>query len=81
MEKTYSVEANTFHKLVAWPNGKALDYESRDSRFDPWRDHFAISSFGGELLFWCLIACMICFAVVVGILSREEDFRGSFGCR
>ena len=26
--------------MVAWPNGKALDYESRDSRFDPWRDHF-----------------------------------------
>jgi hypothetical protein len=24
-----------FIKLDAWPNGKALDYESRDSRFDP----------------------------------------------
>jgi hypothetical protein len=24
-----------FNKLDAWPNGKALDYESRDSRFDP----------------------------------------------
>lgn len=22
-----------------WPNGKALDYESRDSRFDPWYVH------------------------------------------
>jgi hypothetical protein len=21
--------------MDAWPNGKALDYESRDSRFDP----------------------------------------------
>ena len=31
---------------VAWPNGKALDYESRDSRFDPWRDH----PFAGVLL-------------------------------
>ena len=28
-----------FSSMVAWPNGKALDYESRDSRFDPWRDH------------------------------------------
>jgi hypothetical protein len=25
--------------MVTWPNGKALDYESRDSRFDPWCDH------------------------------------------
>lgn len=23
--------------MATWPNGKALDYESRDSRFDPWR--------------------------------------------
>lgn len=23
-------------KSAMWPNGKALDYESRDSRFDPW---------------------------------------------
>ena len=23
-----------------WPNGKALDYESRDSRFDPVHVHF-----------------------------------------
>jgi hypothetical protein len=22
-------------QLVGWPNGKALDYESRDCRFDP----------------------------------------------
>jgi hypothetical protein len=27
--------APIFIKLDAWPNGKALDYESRDSRFDP----------------------------------------------
>jgi hypothetical protein len=26
--------------MVAWPNGKALDYELRDSRFDPWCDHY-----------------------------------------
>lgn len=31
-------------KQVVWPNGKALDYESRDSRFDPWHDH--------QILFW-----------------------------
>jgi hypothetical protein len=24
-----------FSSMDAWPNGKALDYESRDSRFDP----------------------------------------------
>jgi hypothetical protein len=26
-------------KQVGWPNGKALDYESRDCRFDPCVDH------------------------------------------
>ena len=25
-----------------WPNGKALDYESRDSRFDPWHGQIEI---------------------------------------
>ena len=69
MEKTYSVEANTFHKLVAWPNGKALDYESRDSRFDPWRDQFfarllsikrETSISANQLLpFFCLVAEII----------------------
>jgi hypothetical protein len=29
------VNPRTIHRLDAWPNGKALDYESRDSRFDP----------------------------------------------
>jgi hypothetical protein len=24
-----------FNKAAGWPNGKALDYESRDCRFDP----------------------------------------------
>ena len=28
------------HQSVTWPNGKALDYESRDCRFDPCRDLF-----------------------------------------
>ena len=32
--------------MVAWPNGKALDYESRDCRFDPCRDHI------------CFVFCM-----------------------
>ena len=31
------------HKLVTWPNGKALDYESRDCRFDPCRDLLPLS--------------------------------------
>jgi hypothetical protein len=26
----------------AWPNGKALDYESRDCRFDPCRAHIIL---------------------------------------
>ena len=30
---------------VAWPNGKASDYESEDSGFDPQRDHSFASSF------------------------------------
>jgi hypothetical protein len=42
---------------VAWPNGKALDYESRDSRFDPWRDH----TFAGELL-GVTIFCSACLS-------------------
>jgi hypothetical protein len=28
---------------VGWPNGKALDYESRDCRFDPCVDHLFAS--------------------------------------
>jgi hypothetical protein len=28
-----------FINKVGWPNGKALDYESRDCRFDPCVDH------------------------------------------
>ena len=28
-----------FNNKVGWPNGKALDYESRDCRFDPCVDH------------------------------------------
>jgi hypothetical protein len=30
---------NCFINKGAWPNGKALDYESRDCRFDPCRAH------------------------------------------
>jgi hypothetical protein len=30
----------TSMKQVGWPNGKALDYESRDCRFDPCVDQF-----------------------------------------
>jgi hypothetical protein len=31
--------------MAAWPNGKALDYESRDCRFDPCRGHSERSLF------------------------------------
>jgi hypothetical protein len=30
------------HQQGAWPNGKALDYESRDCRFDPCRAHLFV---------------------------------------
>ena len=31
-------------KQVGWPNGKALDYESRDCRFDPCVDQYTTPS-------------------------------------
>ncbi|QRD89491.1 hypothetical protein F9C07_1491698 [Aspergillus flavus] len=35
-----------FQQLAGWPNGKALDYESRDCRFDPCVGHpFFVWSF------------------------------------
>ncbi len=40
--KLHSIASSPFNflqYLQVWPNGKALDYESRDSRFDPWHDH------------------------------------------
>ena len=33
------VSTNSQNFMVAWPNGKAFDYESRDRRFDPCRNH------------------------------------------
>ena len=38
LSKIEEYEFKTFTnamKQVGWPNGKALDYESRDCRFDP----------------------------------------------
>lgn len=32
-----------FNNKVAWPNGKASDYESEDSGFDPQHDHLFAS--------------------------------------
>jgi hypothetical protein len=55
---------------VAWPNGKALDYESRDSRFDPWRDH----TFAGELL-GVTIFCSACLSRFF-FLSATTDVEG-----
>lgn len=34
---------------AGWPNGKALDYESRDCRFDPCVGHFFVFVFAGPL--------------------------------
>lgn len=41
------------HRQAGWPNGKALDYESRDCRFDPCVGHF--------LVFLFLIFCLLYF--------------------
>ena len=42
--KHCSIYITSKHKMyqyqVGWPNGKALDYESRDCRFDPCVDQF-----------------------------------------
>ena len=35
---------------AGWPNGKALDYESRDCRFDPCVGHFLLYIFLVEYL-------------------------------
>ena len=40
-----------FNKAAGWPNGKALDYESRDCRFDPCVGHFFFWH-SGILAFW-----------------------------
>ncbi|KAJ5438975.1 uncharacterized protein N7458_009973 [Penicillium daleae] len=31
-----------FNKTACWPNGKALDYESKDCRFDPCVGHVVV---------------------------------------
>ena len=66
--------------MVAWPNGKALDYESRDSRFDPWRDHFC--SF--VAIIWWLLPRRIFFrgsqeaqTSLSVVLSRRNSARPS----
>ncbi|RSL81588.1 hypothetical protein CEP51_005738 [Fusarium floridanum] len=50
------VTDQNFHptKEVAWPNGKASDYESEDSGFDPQRDHFFGLSFSSPPCRACL---------------------------
>lgn len=61
---------------VGWPNGKALDYESRDCRFDPCVDqqHYNHPALGARpfvLLFFPIFAKI----VVEGI--RGAEFEGS----
>ncbi|KAJ9423554.1 hypothetical protein QL093DRAFT_2271173 [Fusarium oxysporum] len=41
----------SFKSKVAWPNGKASDYESEDSGFDPQRDHLFLP-------FWSLLGAV-----------------------
>jgi hypothetical protein len=39
LETLYTSTPKLSSSKVGWPNGKALDYESRDCRFDPCVDH------------------------------------------
>ena len=39
----FVIAAFLIRRQDSWPNGKALDYESRDSGFDPQRVHFLLS--------------------------------------
>ncbi|KOS48444.1 hypothetical protein ACN38_g612 [Penicillium nordicum] len=38
LERTFGTRSH--NSMAGWPNGKALDYESRDCRFDPCVGHY-----------------------------------------
>jgi hypothetical protein len=42
-----------------WPNGKALDYELRDSRFDPVLGHYTFNAEEG--IFYYFFGVALCF--------------------
>ncbi|KAJ5998289.1 hypothetical protein N7451_006099 [Penicillium sp. IBT 35674x] len=46
MHAYFSVLYRTYFNKAGWPNGKALDYESRDCRFDPCVGQFFSSEKG-----------------------------------
>jgi hypothetical protein len=60
--------------MVTWPNGKALDYESRDSRFDPWCDQhksFLLLEFfffylGQASSVWLFVGCVVLIMFLFG---------------
>jgi hypothetical protein len=51
----YLLQPRASHQLGAWPNGKALDYESRDCRFDPCRAHTFCQALGAWYSLFCQI--------------------------
>jgi hypothetical protein len=63
---------------VGWPNGKALDYESRDCRFDPCVDQHTTSSWK-EFTFCSSSAPQMAFCHDTGvdlvIQSRRSQLR------
>jgi hypothetical protein len=49
-QKEKSNQSNSRENVACWPNGKALDYESRDCRFDPCVGHSDFLDF--LVVFW-----------------------------
>ena len=52
---------------AGWPNGKALDYESRDCRFDPCVGHFFFCLFILIFFFTTSIQLTVYTAILNGI--------------
>jgi hypothetical protein len=51
----FNISKASFIKQVGWPNGKALDYESRDCRFDPCVDHVIVVLYSSTTFSCCHI--------------------------
>ena len=53
----------TDQDTAGWPNGKALDYESRDCRFDP--------CVGQIFAFFCCLVIIFCMAIAIFLTKRH----------
>lgn len=60
-----------------WPNGKALDYESRDSRFDPWHGQTDIQ-FSLKFLLSCETGAHEHAASGIGNLANASGLDSMF---